>query len=57
MTLEDGEAVYRQIHDPLVHGETVELDFDGVNIFASPFFNAGIGRLRRSSNMLSSELP
>ena len=45
MTLDDGEAVYRQIHDPLTRGETVELDFDGVQIFASPFFNAGIGRL------------
>lgn len=45
MTLDDGEAVYSLIHDPLVHGETVELDFDGVEVFASPFFNAGIGRL------------
>jgi hypothetical protein len=45
MTLEDGEAVYRQIHDPLVRGETVELDFEGIEVFASPFFNAGIGRL------------
>lgn len=45
MTLEDGAAVYARIHDPLVHGETVELDFDGVEVFASPFFNAGIGRL------------
>lgn len=45
MTLDDGEAIYRQIHDPLTRGETVELDFNGVRIFASPFFNAGIGRL------------
>ncbi len=45
MTLDDGEAVYARIHDPLTHGETVELDFDGVEVFASPFFNAGIGRL------------
>jgi len=45
MTLDDGEAIYRQIHDPLTRGEIVELDFDGVEIFASPFFNAGIGRL------------
>lgn len=45
MTLNDGEAVFSQIHDLLVHGETVELDFNGVEIFASPFFNAGIGRL------------
>lgn len=45
MTLDDGEAIFNQIHDPLARGETVELDFDGVEIFASPFFNAGIGRL------------
>lgn len=45
MTLDDGEAVYARIHDPLTHGEAVELDFDGVEVFASPFFNAGIGRL------------
>ncbi len=45
MTLDDGEAIYSRIHDPLTKGETVELDFDGVQVFASPFFNAGIGRL------------
>ena len=45
MTLGDGEAIYARIHDPLIQGETVELDFDGVQLFASPFFNAGIGRL------------
>ena len=45
MTLDDGKAVYARILDPLTHGETVELDFDGVEVFASPFFNAGVGRL------------
>lgn len=45
MTLNDGEAVYARIHDPLAKGEAVELDFDGVEVFATPFFNAGIGRL------------
>ena len=45
MTLDDGDAIYARIHDPLTKGETVELDFDGVQVFASPFFNAGIGRL------------
>ncbi len=45
MTLDDGDAIYARIHDPLTQGETVELDFDGVQVFASPFFNAGIGRL------------
>lgn len=45
MTLDDGEVLFRQIHELLVRGETVELDFEGVEIFATPFFNAGIGRL------------
>jgi hypothetical protein len=45
MTLDDGETIYARIHDPLTQGETVELDFDGVQVFASPFFNAGVGRL------------
>lgn len=45
MTLTDGEVVYRQIHDPLTKGQAVELDFDGVQVFASPFFNAGVGQL------------
>ncbi|MHB0917330.1 MAG: STAS-like domain-containing protein [Thiobacillus sp.] len=45
MTLDDGEAIYAYIHDPLTQGEKVDLDFEGVKVFASPFFNAGIGRL------------
>lgn len=45
MTMGDGEVIFRQIHDPLARGETVQLDFGGVEIFASPFFNASIGRL------------
>ena len=45
MTQDDGKAIYRMIHDPLLQGETVELDFEGVDVFASPFFNASVGRL------------
>ncbi|CAG1020967.1 hypothetical protein MTYM_00660 [Methylococcales bacterium] len=45
MTLDDGEAIYNRIHGPLVEGQTVELDFEGVEVFSSPFFNAGVGRL------------
>ncbi len=59
MTLDDGEAIYSRIHAPLTQGETVELDFDGVQVFASPFFNAGIGRLLDgdlTTEMLNSRL-
>lgn len=45
MTLDDGRAIFRNIHEPLLHGRDVELDFEGVKVFASPFFNAGIGAL------------
>ena len=34
MTLADGEAIYCRIHDPLAQGEAVDLDFDGVQVFA-----------------------
>ena len=42
---EDGQKVYEEIHDPLKNGETVTLDFENVNQFASPFFNFAIGQL------------
>ncbi len=45
ITLDDGEIVFHEIHDLLCRGETVQLDFDGVVVFGSPFFNAGVGRL------------
>lgn len=45
VTLEDGEAVYDAIHPLLSQDVDVTLDFRDVTIFASPFFNAAIGRL------------
>ena len=42
---EDGQKIYEAIHGPLKKGETVTLDFRGVNQFASPFFNFAIGQL------------
>lgn len=42
---EDGQRVYEEIHGPLQGGQTVTLDFDNVNQFASPFFNFAIGQL------------
>jgi hypothetical protein len=47
ITLDDGQVVYDQIQAALSAGEVVELDFSGVAVFASPFFNAAIGRLLR----------
>jgi hypothetical protein len=45
ITLEDGQAVHDRIKPELAAGHQVELDFDGVTVFASPFFNAAIGQL------------
>jgi hypothetical protein len=45
ITLEDGQKIYELIHPELSAGHLVELDFAGVGVFASPFFNAAIGRL------------
>ncbi len=45
ITLEDGQKIYSQILPELSAGHKVELDFKGVGVFASPFFNAAIGRL------------
>lgn len=45
MTLSDGEKIYQQIYPLLKDNNKVELNFDGVNIFSTPFFNASIGKL------------
>lgn len=45
ITLDDGQKVYDQIHPALLASREVKLDFAGVGILASPFFNAAIGRL------------
>lgn len=47
MTPEDGQKVYAVTHPELVADRPVDLDFAGVDIFASPFFNFAIGQLLR----------
>ncbi|MFA5332399.1 MAG: STAS-like domain-containing protein [Methanoregula sp.] len=47
ITVEDGERLYQNIHPKLSVGQDVTLDFTGVSVFASPFFNAAIGQLLR----------
>ncbi len=42
---EDGQKIYDAIHGALRQGESVNLDFEGVSQFASPFFNFAIGQL------------
>jgi hypothetical protein len=45
ITFDDGQQVYDAIRPELAAGHPVELDFECVEIFASPFFNAAIGQL------------
>jgi hypothetical protein len=42
---EDGQKVYELVSERLKSGQDLQLDFQGVKIFASPFFNAAIGQL------------
>ena len=45
ITADGGHELYDQIHPRLLGNEAVELDFSKVKVFASPFFNFGIGQL------------
>lgn len=47
ITLGDGQKVYERVHPELLADRPVELDFAGVEIVASPFFNFAIGQLHR----------
>lgn len=47
ITSEDGQRVYADVHAGLLAGEEVVLDFQGVTVFASPFFNFAVGQLYR----------
>lgn len=47
MTPEEGQKVYDLTYPELIANQLVELDFAGVEIFASPFFNFAIGQLLR----------
>jgi uncharacterized protein DUF4325 len=45
ISMQSGKLLYDKIATPLLSNETVELDFSGVKIFGSPFFNVSIGLL------------
>lgn len=45
VTQEDGQKLYEIIRQGLSSSQEMRLDFEGVKIFASPFFNAGVGQL------------
>ena len=45
ISMNSGHKIYELISQSIAIDEKVNLDFEGVEIFASPFFNAGIGQL------------
>lgn len=45
ISADGGQKIYNQINPKLLAGDSVELDFTGVKVFASPFFNFAIGQL------------
>lgn len=45
ISMQSGSILYEKISKRLMSGEEVEIDFQGVELFASPFFNASIGLL------------
>jgi hypothetical protein len=45
LTWDEGDKLHQRIVAALKQQEKVELNFEGVKVFASPFFNAAIGRL------------
>jgi hypothetical protein len=42
-----GHKVFRLLQPDVAAGHVVELDFTGVDLFATPFFNLSIGQLLR----------
>lgn len=59
-TYEDGVKLYRVLYS-LLNGsppaESVELDFEGIKLASSSFFNAAIGNLLQEFGDHSSQLP
>ncbi|MDP2227245.1 MAG: STAS-like domain-containing protein [Moraxellaceae bacterium] len=45
VSMQSGSILHESIVSALKEGGSVELDFNGIEIFASPFFNASIGLL------------
>jgi hypothetical protein len=45
ISAEGGQKLYDLIHSVLLPDRPVELDFTGVKVFSSPFFNHAIGQL------------
>ncbi|CAK3063611.1 MULTISPECIES: STAS-like domain-containing protein [Vibrio] len=45
ISMQSGTKLNNAISSALIEGQIVEIDFSGVSLFASPFFNASVGVL------------
>lgn len=45
ISMQSGSRLYEAISPEILASKSVELDFEGVELFASPFFNSSIGLL------------
>ena len=45
ISMQSGSLLYKEISPLLLAKKSIILDFEGVELFASPFFNSGIGLL------------
>lgn len=51
ISMQTGDKIYMILKDKVNNGEKVTLDFKGVTLFASPFFNSAIGRLLKDKEI------
>lgn len=51
ISIQSGTELFEIISPLLNSGKSVELDFEGVSIYASPFFNASMGRLLKDIDL------
>jgi len=56
-TYDDGAKVYRFIYSLLKEGKQLDLDFTGIEVTSSSFFNAAIGNLLQEFGDKDSRLP
>ncbi len=50
ITFEDGKQVFDLVHPAIKASKSVIIDFTGVEVFASPFFNAAFGALLQDTS-------
>ena len=51
ISIQSGRKLFQQIQGEIGNGAPIELDFEKVEIFASPFFNSSIGVLLKDSTI------